>query len=57
MAQKKFSSSDAFANNKEAYLYGNKPNEMFLCYDNRENDKGWKEVVSLERNMKKDTQQ
>ena len=55
MAQKKFSSSDAFANNKESYLYGNKPNEMFLSYDNRENEKGWKEVVSLERNMKRDT--
>ena len=38
------------------YSDGKKPSEMFLSYNNRENDEGWREVIDLERSFKRDTQ-
>ena len=55
---KNLSSSDAFVSRKDSYTNLRGPNDMaILSYNNRENDKGWKEVIDHERSLKKDNQQ
>lgn len=41
---------------KDSYTNPRIPNEAILSYNNRENDKGWKEVIDHERSLKKDNQ-
>ena len=56
--KKTLSSSDAFTNKKDLFLHRDHSYDMaILSYNNKTNDKGWKEVIDHERNFKRDTQQ
>ena len=54
---RKLSESDAFASKKDKYMDRDHSNDLAITsYNNRMNDKGWKEVIDLERSLKRDTQ-
>ena len=55
---RKLSASDAFTSKKDKYMDRDHSNDdlAITSYNNRMNDRGWREVVDLERSLKRDNQ-